>query len=212
MMMKSIQKLLLLLLLVFVSNVMSAQISDEIKEIEKKCIEKMATFHEIETEMKIKSPLLNGHSRHIKKGDKRYMAMNLNMFGVSSTVEMGFDGTQKWEYDGDTLIITKTTEVDYKDFDNDQSLYNMSSEYKTAKMEEKNGFYEITYTAPVEKGDSSSKVILKINKSNYYLSEIQFEGGLMSSTQLKVVKVENISDDVFVLDLKKYPTAKIVRQ
>lgn len=209
--MKTTQKILLLLLFAFVSNTVTAQISDEIREISKKCEEKMNNPGGIDIDMDLKILIMKVHVHAISKGEKELMTVSAKLFGKNMAMEMGFDGQQEWKYDSttDSLIIKKTTTKSDKDEDLD---FDLTSKYKTAKMKEKNGRYEITFTNPIDK-DEPNKAVMKINKSNYYLSEMQIGSGMKSATfKINKIKVGNISDDVFVLDTKKYPTAKIVRK
>ena len=210
--MKTALKLLFLSFLLLGSHTtLSAQISDEIKEIVKKCGEKMEDPRGVDMDMTIKVLMIKTHCRVVSKGEKAFMTTSFKVLGKSATIEAGFDGTQEWEYNSatDSLVITKTTKKSNKDEDLD---FDLASKFKTAKMKEKNGLYEINFTDPIIK-DGPKKASMKINKSNYYLSEMQAGSGMMSITfTINKIKIGGISDDVFVLDTKKYPTAKIARK
>lgn len=212
--MKALQKILLVFLLSFISNGLSAQISDKIKEITRKCEEKMNNPKGMDISMEVKVLMLKTHIRTLYKGEKAFMTSSVKMLGKSVTMEMGFDGTQEWEYDSatDSLIITKTTKKSDKENDLDVLDFDLPSEYKTAKMKEKNGVYEITFTNPINK-DVPSKSVMRINQNNYYLSEMQMGSGIKSITiKINKIKAGHVDDSVFVLDTKKYPTAKIRRK
>lgn len=209
--MRIILRFLLLFLFPLVSTALSAQVSDEIKEITRKCQEKMSNPQGVEMDMETKVLMVKMNIKTISKGEKMFMTTSVKALGQTMTMDVGFDGTQKWEYDNDSdsLIITKTTKKPEKKMGPD---YSLATKYKTAKMKVKNGVYEITFTQPINKKDPS-KAVMKINQSNYYPSEIQMGSGMKSVTlKITKIKVGNINDNVFVLDLKKYPTAKVVRK
>ena len=209
--MKTIQKFLLLFLLLIVSNTLSAQISDEIKGIVKKCEEKMDNPKGTDVDMDIKIAIIKMHVRVLSKGEKELMTGSCKILGKTVKMEVGFNGSQEWTYDTmtDSLIITQTTQKSDREDDLD---FDLTSKFKTAKMKTKNGVYEITFTNPIGK-DGPKKAVMVINQSNYYLSEMQLGTGLTSITfKINKIKVGNISDNVFVLDTKKFPTAKIARK
>lgn len=205
------QRILLLFLLLFVSNGVPAQIADEVKEIMKKCEQKMNPPEGCEMDMDVKFLVIKMHVKSITKGQKSFMSTSAKMLGQEIKVDVGFDGSQEWEYDSqtDSLIITKTTQRSDQDEDLD---FNLDTKYKTAKMKVTDGHYEITFTNPIKK-DVPGKAVMKISKGTYCLAEMQMGSGLKSIT-MKITKIKfgNIDDSVFVLDPKKYPTAKILRK
>ena len=72
-------------------------------------------------------------------------------------------------------------------------------------------YYEITLTKPIKK-DSPSKVVMKIDKDKYYFREMKTKvKGVTMTMTLTKIKI-GVSDDVFKLDLKKYPNAVVVRK
>lgn len=209
--MKTIQKFLMLFLLALISNAMPAQVSNEVKEIMGKCQEKLNNPKGVEMNMEGKVLIAKTQIRTVSKGDKLFMSTSVKALGETMTMDMGFDGTQMWSYntESDSLVISKTTKKPEKQGGPDISK---TSKYKTAKMKEKNGIYEIAFTNPINKNEPS-KFVLKINKSNYYPTEIQIGSGLRSITfNITKIKVGNIDDNIFVPDPKKYPTAKVVRK
>ena len=144
--------------------------------------------------------------------------MESKMFGEELMVETGFDGQQEWNYmhrkgEGnkakrDTLTITKTTKKPKNENAIDFGIY---KNYKTAKMKLDGQYYEITFTKPVKK-DSPSKVVMKIDKDKYYFREMTTKvKGTTMTMKLNKIKI-GVSDDVFKLDLKKYPNAVVVRK
>ena len=144
--------------------------------------------------------------------------MESKMFGDELMVETGFDGQQEWNYmhrkgEGskakrDTLTITKTTKKPKNENAIDFGIY---KNYKTAKMKLDGQYYEITFTKPVKK-DSPSKVVMKIDKDKYYFREMTTKvKGTKMTMKLNKIKI-GVSDDVFKLDLKKYPNAVVVRK
>lgn len=208
--MKAIHKFLLLFLLLLGSNTLSAQISDEIKDICRKCQEKMENPKGIDIDMDVKVLIIKMHVRAITKGEKALMISSTKVLGKSIVMEMGFDGQQEWTYDStqDSLTITKADKKPEREDDLD---FDLISKYKTAKMKEKDGVYEITFTNPIDK-EEANKAVMKINKSNYYLSGMQIGSGMKSVTfKVNKIKVGGISEDIFVPE-KRHPTAKIARK
>jgi hypothetical protein len=146
------------------------------------------------------------------------MSIESKIMGKELMEETGFDGQQEWEYshykddDGkarrDTLTITKTTKKPESEHSVDFEIY---KNYKSAKMKLNGQYYEITFTKPINK-DAPSKVVMKIDKDKYYFREMKtkVKGATMT---MKMTKIKiGVSDDVFKLDLKKYPNAVVVRK
>ena len=129
-------------------------------------------------------------------------------------IENGFDGTQEWSYEKfgkepDSLIIKKVSKKSKGDFDLN---LNVDKDYKSAKMKVvKNRYYEITFTDPLTK-DMPKKTVISIDKNNFYLHEMEMKEG-SGKMRITVNHITvGVPDNVFVLDLKKYPTAKVVRK
>ena len=87
----------------------------------------------------------------------------------------------------------------------------MYKDYKKAEMKEKNGKYEITFSQP-KKADDPKKMVVVINKSNYHFYEMSTkEKGATMRMTVKSIK-KGVPDSVFVLDPKKFPSAKVVHK
>ena len=201
----------------------NAQIDPQVIEVLKKSQEKMSSPLGTEIEMTIDVTLmvkLTGMTiKCSEKNNKMRLFMESKVMGQELMVETGFDGQQEWRYmhrkddeDGkakrDTLTITKTTQKPKNEHSVDFGIY---KEYKVAKMKLDGQYYEITFTKPVKK-DSPNKVVMKIDKDKYYFHEMTTKvKGATMIMKLKKIKV-GISDDVFKLDLKKYPNAVVVRK
>lgn len=146
------------------------------------------------------------------------MFVESKVMGQELTAETGFDGQQEWQYihrkdddkkaRRDTLTIIKTT----KKPDNEHTVdFGIYKQYKTAKIKLDGKYYEITLTKPVKK-DSPSKVVMKIDKDKYYFREMKTKvKGVSMTMRMTKIKI-GVSDDVFKLDLKKYPNAVVVRK
>ena len=200
----------------------NAQIDSQVIEVLKKSQEKMSSPLGTEIEMTVDVTLMVKLSamkmKALEKNNKLRVIMESKMFGEELMVETGFDGQQEWNYmhrkgEGskakrDTLTITKTTKKPKNENAIDFGIY---KNYKTAKMKLDGQYYEITFTKPVKK-DSPSKVVMKIDKDKYYFREMRTKvKGTTMTMRLTKIKI-GVSDDVFKLDLKKYPNAVIVRK
>ena len=199
-----------------------AQIDPQVIEVLKKSQEKMSNSHGTEIEMTIDVTLmvkLTGMKiKCSEKNNKIRLFMESKVMGQELTVETGFDGQQEWQYihrkdeddkaKRDTLTIIKTTQKPKNEHSVDFGIY---KEYKTAKIKLNGQYYEITLTKPVKK-DSPSKVVMLIDKDKYYFREMKTKvNGATMTMQLTKIKI-GVSDDVFKLDLKKYPNAVVVRK
>jgi len=199
-----------------------AQIDPQVIEVLKKSQEKMSNPHGTEIEMTIDVTLmvkLTGMKiKCSEKNNKIRLFMESKVMGQELTVETGFDGQQEWQYihrkdeddkaKRDTLTIIKTTQKPKNEHSVDFGIY---KEYKTAKIKLNGQYYEITLTKPVKK-DSPSKVVMLIDKDKYYFREMKTKvKGATMTMQLTKIKI-GVSDDVFKLDLKKYPNAVVVRK
>ena len=200
----------------------NAQIDPQVIEVLKKSQEKMSSPHGTEMEMTVEVTLmvkLTGMKiKCSEKNNKMRMFVESKVMGQELLVESGFDGQQEWRYihrkngdekpKRDTLTIIKTTRKPKNEHSVDFGIY---KEYKTAKMKLNGRYYEITLTKPVKK-DSPSKMVMLIDKDKYYFREMKTKVKGVSMT-MRVTKIKfGVSDDVFKLDLKKYPNAVIVRK
>ena len=202
-----------------------AQIDPQVVEVLKKSQEKIISPYGTEIEMTIDVTMmvkLTGIKiRALEKDNKLRMFMESKVMGVELMAETGFDGQQEWRYihhkndderdyktRRDTLTIIKTTKKPAAEHSVDYGIY---KNYKTAKIRLNGQFYEITLTEPVKK-DAPKKVVMKIDKDKYYFREMKTKvKGVTMTMTLTKIKI-GVSDDVFKLDLKKYPNAVIVRK
>ena len=209
----------LMILLVLLSTVAQAQISDEVKDILKKCGEKSQFSNGCEIEMKLRVSAviasMNGTMKMCKKGDKSFAIMKMKVMGHEMYNETGYDGTQSWKYhkavdedERDTLTITKGQTKKKEKFSLNMGL---DKDYKKAKLKTTDKFYEITFTGPLNK-DMPKKSIIRIVKDTYMLHEYETKVSI-ATMRMTVTKIKfGVNDNVFVLDPKKYPNAVVVRK
>lgn len=210
---------LFLILLLQVCIFANAQIPADVMNVMNKCSEKMNNPAGYELDFKLHAGMLvfsmNGTVKIYSKGEKSYHVMTMKVLGKELKEESGFDGVQEWKYkqsikssEPDSLIITKVSKKGKGDYDIDLDIH---KDYKTAKMKVKGDYYEITFSNPKDK-ESPKQTLMKINKNNYYFHEMSVkEKGLtvrMTATKIKF----GVNDDMFKLDLKKYPKAKVIRK
>lgn len=212
-------KKLLTIAFLLLSMVAQAQIPDEVKDILKKCGEKMHHSGGIELDMKLHVGAviasMNGTMQMYKKGDKTFSVLKMKAMGHEMYSETGFDGTQVWRYgkavdeeERDTLTIKKGPKKTKDKFSINMDLDMM---YKKAKLKTNDKYYEITFTGPLEK-DTPRKSIFRIEKGKYLLREYETKVSI-ASVKMTVTRIKyGVSDNMFVLDTKKYPNAVVVRK
>ena len=150
-----------------------------------------------------------------KKGGKSFSVTQMKVMGHEIYSETGYDGTQTWRYlkasddeERDTLIITKSVKKGKDKFSINMGL---DKDYKKAKLKTTDKHYEITFTGPLNK-DMPKKSIIRIDKNKYLLHEYETKVSL-ASMKMTVTRIKyGVSDNVFVLDPKKYPNAVVVRK
>ena len=220
------KRILLLVVVAIMATVSAqAQFPDDVKEVLKKCDQKMETYgtsegvvFDMNVKMKALILTLNGTLKSYVKNKKFFHLMDLNLMGKGIKYEMGFDGEQKWKYTSgisekkkDTLEIAKT-----KDAKNDYSVKtDYDKEYKKAKMKEVGRYYEITFSSPLKK-DVPKKASIKIDKESYLLREFSVDedmGGFTGKVTLTIMKItKGCSDNWFKLDMNRYKNAVVVRR
>ena len=214
-------KKILLMVAVALMTAMSvqAQIPNEVKDILQKCAEKNQHSGGYELDMKLHVGAviasMNGTMKMYKKGDKSFSVVQMKALGHDIYHETGFDGTQTWKYskaaddeERDTLIITKGPKKGKDKFSINMSL---DKEYKKAKLKTTDKHYEITFTEPLNK-EMPRKSIIRIDKNKYMLHEYETKVSI-ASMKMTVTRIKyGVSDNMFVLDLKKYPNAVVVRK
>jgi hypothetical protein len=197
-----------------------AQFPENVKEVLKKCDEKMdyPSGMVIDMTLKVKVAILsmNGTLKVYSKGDKNFTVMTMKAMGKEISTEYGFDGQQEWDYEPasskkekDSLIITKTTKPQNNDYDINMDY---EKDYRTAKMKDKGLYYEIDFANRINK-DAPKKLTIKIAKDTYYLREIKMPAGSIGSATMTVTKVtKGCSDNWFKLDMNRYKNAVVVRR
>ncbi len=211
------QILITMLLLLGIS--VQAQIPNEVKDILKKCGEKMHSESGMEMDLNLRVSAMmmsmNGTMKVYKKGDKSFSIMTMKAFGKEMYTELGFDGKTEWEYnkasdkdDCDSLVITANAKPKKGKFSVDLSV---DKEYKNAKLKTTGKFYEITFTDPLKK-DTPKKTVLRIVKDTYMLHQMETKVSI-ATAKMTVSKIKvGVSDNIFVFDSKKYPNAVVVRK
>jgi len=212
---------LLCLLIAFVATVSAmAQIPANVKEVLKKCDEKMDNPAGLVVDLTMKAKVmavisLNGTAKMYSKGDKEFMTMTMKAFGQEFREESGFDGQQSWDFtaaeskkERDTLIITKTTKAQKSEINLNMDY---DKEYKSAKMREKGLYYEIEFSDRINP-EMPKKMTVKIAKDSYYLREFTAVMG-MGKVTMTVTKVTvGAKDSMFKLDMNRYKNAVVVRR
>ena len=203
-----------------------AQFPDNVKEVLKKCDEKMTSYNTdagmvLDMNMKAKVSILsvNGTVKSYVKNKKFFNVMSVKLLNKAINYEIGCDGVQKWTFKGgigeekkDSLIITKATEATKNEY---AANLGYEKEYNKAKMKESGLYYEITFTGPKKK-DISKKTTIKIAKDTYLLREFSVDedmagfGGKVTLTITKITK--GCSDNWFKLDNNRYKNAIVVRR
>ena len=213
------KKNLMMMLLLMLCIGVQAQIPEEVKDIMKKCSEKMKSDNGLEIDLKLHVGAviasMDGTMKMYRKGDKSFSIMSMKVKGHEMYSETGYDGTQTWRYERavdeeerDTLTIKKGAQKKKEKFAVNMGL---DKEYKKAKLKTTDKFYEITFTGPLTK-DTPKKSIIRIVKDTYMLHQYETKVSI-ASMKMTVTKIKlGLSDNVFVFDPKKYPNAVVVRK
>ena len=201
-----------------------AQFPADVKEVLKKCEEKMGSYNTpagvvFDMDMKLKVSILkvNGTMKTYAKEKKYFNILTMQFPEHEFKMEIGFDGTQKWLYKSsmdedkkDSLVITKTQSAK-----NDYAMnLGYEKEYNKARMKEEGRYYEITFSGPKKK-DLPKKSSIKIAKDSYLLREYSVDmdmgpfAGRMILTITKITK--GCSDHWLKLDMNRYKNAVVVR-
>lgn len=209
----------MMVLLLMLSIGMQAQIPTEVKDIMKKCGEKMKSDNGLEIDLKLHVGAviasMDGTMKMYRKGDKSFSVMSMKVKSHEMYRETGYDGTQTWSYEKavdkderDTLTITKGAQKKKEKFSVDMGL---DKEYKKAKLKITDKFYEITFTGPLKK-ETPKKGIVRIVKDTYMLHQYETKVSI-ATMKMTVTKIKlGVSDNIFVFDPKKYPNAVVVRK
>ena len=214
-------KKILVMVAVAIMTAMSvqAQIPAEVKDILEKCAEKNHHSGGYELDMKLHVGAviasMNGTMKRCMKGEKSFSVIQMKVMGHEIYTETGFDGTQTWRYskaaddeERDTLTITKGALKKKDKFAIDMGL---DMKYKKAKLKTTDKHYEITFTEPLNK-ETPKKSIIRIDKNKYLLHEYETKVSI-ASVKMAVTRIKyGVSDNMFVLDPKKYSNAVVVRK
>lgn len=222
------KKAVLMVVVALMATSALAQIPDKVKEVLRKCDEKMASYNTaagamIEGTVKMKVAIIsfNGPIKIYRKGNKFFATLSMKALKeVGINVDTGFDGEQEWEYhtvtgteskDKDTLKITKTHNA--KNAFGPKNNY--IKDYRKAKMKEVGRYYEITFSGPLKK-DISKKATIKIDKESYLMREYSVDEDLgpytakLTITTTKITK--GCSDNWLKLDMNRYKNVVVVRK
>lgn len=211
------RKIVLLILALCATMMVQAQIPAEVKTVLEKCGKVMENPRGLMIDMKMHMSMsvlsFNGTMKLYSKGEKSLMTMTMKLMGKELLTEEGYDGVQEWTYTSefgkDTLVIKKAAKKSKGDYDLD---FDLDKEYKTAKMKVvKDRYYEVTFTNPISKDVPKSSVMV-IDKNNYSFHEFRVKEGMLKMKLTATKITVGVSDQIFVLDLKKYPNAKVIRK
>ena len=177
-----------------------AQISQEIVNIMKKSQAVLDNPSGVEMVMSIRSgmgPLsMTTNMTTYSKGDKSLILMSMKILGREVKTEVGCDGTQVWKYKS----RIKTKDVDRRD-----TLF-ISPAKKGNKI---SGGNEIDFNLHKE---MPKKSIMRIRKNNYHFYEMESKQSGVS-VRMTASKIKfGVSDNIFKLDMKKFPGATVIRK
>ena len=187
-----------------------AQIPAEVKEVLKKCEDKMASYNtpagsmiDANIKMKVSVISLSGPIKMGMKGDKYFTT--LSMYAMKKEmmkIELGFDGAQKFtrtQSSKNSLGV----KIDY------------AKDYRKAKMKVSGRYYEITFSGPLRKG-ISKKATIKIDKESYLMREYSVNENLVGHSAQFTVTITKLTrgcpDSWLKLDMNRYKNAKVVRR
>lgn len=200
---------------VMVAMSAQAQIPAEVKDVMDKCRKAMNPSAGIQYNMDIRTKmgpvtLLSMNVTAGIKGGKSKRVSTSKSLGIEIKSESGFDGTQEWKAEEDTVIITKTSRQ--KKDGQDLNL-NWDNLYRKAKMKLKGDNYIIEFSDPIDKElTEAKKMTVIIAKKDYHFCELSSKVG----SAKMVITISNIkiglNDDYFKLDLSKYPNAVVIRK
>ena len=195
-----------------------AQIPADVAEIMRKCDETMSSPNGVELTMEMKTSfafvtLTNVNMVMGSKDDKFKVLMSFSMLGKEVAVESGFDGTNTWEIKhstkGDTIIFTRGNTIAESEGALDLDL---DKQYHKAKMKNKDGYYEITFSDPKDKTSEIKRISVKISEKNYAMREIR-SGARGAKVTMTITKIRvGLKDSHFKLDLTKHPDAVVIRK
>ncbi len=211
------KKLFLLLALLLDLAGVQAQIPAEVTEVMDKCRTAMSNPSGLEYEMDMKAGMgpvaLKMHFVIASKGDLYRTSMTTKILSMTVNQESGFDGTNTWEIKhstkGDTIIFTRGNTIAESEGALDLDL---DKQYHKAKMKNKDGYYEITFSDPKDKTSEIKRISVKISEKNYAMREIR-SGARGAKVTMTITKIRvGLKDSHFKLDLTKHPDAVVIRK
>lgn len=211
------KKTLFLLLLACGIAGAQAQIPAEVTDIMGKCRAAMTHATGLEYEMDMKAgvgPLaMKMHLVVGNKGDLERALVITKIMGIEVSSEKGFDGTDSWEVNhsdkADTITFTRGKVK--KKSNSDLELY-PEKQYNKAKLKQKDGYYEITFSEPKDKSSEVKNITFKVSDKNHVLREIHSSArGAKVTMTITKIRV-GLKDSYFKLDTTKYPGAVIIRK
>lgn len=190
-----------------------AQIPSEVTDVMNRCRAAMTNVAGLEYEMDMKAGMgpvaLKMHFVAAKKGDLSRTRVVTKVLGMEITTESGFDGTNTWEVKDDTITITRGNTM--KKGKEEMNLA-LDKQYRKAKMKQKDGFYEITFTEPKDSSVEAKSVTVKVSDKNYVLRELR-SGARGAKLTMTVTKIHvGLHDNYFKLDLSKYPNTVVIKK
>ena len=190
-----------------------AQIPAEVTDVMNRCRAAMSNPNGLEYEMDMKAgmgPLaMKMHFVVAKKGELSRTRVVTKVLGMEITTESGFDGTNTWEVKDDTITITRGNTMKK---DKGEMNLALDKQYRKAKMKQKDGFYEITFTEPKDSSVEAKSVTVKVSDKNYVLRELR-SGARGTKLTMTLTKIHvGLSDSHFNLNLAQHPNAVVIKK
>jgi hypothetical protein len=190
-----------------------AQIPAEVTAVMDKCRASMVNPNGLEYEMDIKAGVgpvaMKMHMVVAEKGKMSRTIFSTRVLGNDIVVENGFDGTDTWENEGDTITITRG---DHRKKNKNVLSTDFDKRYRKAKMKEKDGYYVITFTEPKDKDNEAKSVTTWLSMKSCMMQELKTTAKGASVT-MKVTKIRTgLKDDYFKVDLGKFPNAVVIKK
>ena len=194
-----------------------AQIPAEVTAVMDKCRTAMENPNGLEYEMDIKAGIgpvaMKMHMVVAEKGKMSRVLFSTRVLGQDVVTENGFDGTDTWEIDRSAKADTITfTRGDHRKKDKNVLSTDFDKRYRKAKMKEKDGFYVITFSEPIDKDSEAKSVTVKVSKKNHAMQEMKTSAKGASVT-MTVTKIRvGLKDEYFKVDLGKFPNAVVIKK
>ncbi|MBR6899059.1 MAG: hypothetical protein IKN29_02050, partial [Bacteroidales bacterium] len=182
-----------------------------------KCRTAMENPNGLEYEMDIKAGIgpvaMKMHMVVAEKGKMSRVLFSTRVLGQDVVTENGFDGTDTWEIDRSAKADTITfTRGDHRKKDKNVLSTDFDKRYRKAKMKEKDGFYVITFSEPIDKDSEAKSVTVKVSKKNHAMQEMKTSAKGASVT-MTVTKIRvGLKDEYFKVDLGKFPNAVVIKK